>query len=122
LGFGFSSGFPNWEQPAKAKKNAAKWQANNVLAVLVANAIVSLLFSCPMACSGRWHLEGDLQRRRLQFSSTPRLMEFCSLRELQNQTSHQAYDWPLVVAKGLFEAISLCPFSLRFPEFSSLGG
>jgi hypothetical protein len=25
-----------------------------------------------MACSGGWHLEGDLQRRRLQFSSAPK--------------------------------------------------
>jgi hypothetical protein len=26
-------------------------------------------------------------------------MEFCSLRELQNQTGHQVYDWPVVVAR-----------------------
>jgi hypothetical protein len=30
-----------------------------------------------------------------------RLMEFCTLRELQNQTGHSVYDWPLVVAKEL---------------------
>ena len=28
-----------------------------------------------------------------------RLMEFCSERELQNQTGHSVYEWPLVVAK-----------------------
>jgi hypothetical protein len=28
-----------------------------------------------------------------------RLMEFCSIRELQNQTGHSVYDWPLVVLK-----------------------
>jgi hypothetical protein len=28
-----------------------------------------------------------------------RLMEFCSERELQNQTGHSIYDWPLVVGK-----------------------
>ena len=28
-----------------------------------------------------------------------RLMEFCSERELQNQTGHALYDWPLVVGK-----------------------
>jgi hypothetical protein len=28
-----------------------------------------------------------------------RLMEFCSERELQNQTGHAVYDWPLVVGK-----------------------
>jgi hypothetical protein len=30
-----------------------------------------------------------------------RLMEFCSVRELQNQTGHSVYDWPLVVLKEL---------------------
>src|SRR5215831_1378261 len=32
-----------------------------------------------------------------------RLMEFCSERELQNQTGHGVYDWPLVAAKELFD-------------------
>lgn len=32
-----------------------------------------------------------------------RLMEFCSLRELQNQTGHQVWDWPLVVLKELLD-------------------
>ena len=32
-----------------------------------------------------------------------RLMEFCSKRELQNQTGHSVFDWPLVVAKELFD-------------------
>ena len=30
-----------------------------------------------------------------------RLMEFCSERELQNQTGHSLYEWPLVVGKEL---------------------
>ena len=30
-----------------------------------------------------------------------RLMEFCSERELQNQTGHSVYEWPLVIAKEL---------------------
>jgi DNA topoisomerase VI subunit B len=30
-------------------------------------------------------------------------MEFCSVRELQNQTGHSVDDWPLVVAKELFD-------------------
>jgi hypothetical protein len=30
---------------------------------------------------------------------TSRLMEFCTLRELQNQTGHSIYEWPLVLAK-----------------------
>jgi DNA topoisomerase VI subunit B len=32
-----------------------------------------------------------------------RLMEFCSERELQNQTGHSLYDWPLVVGKELMD-------------------
>jgi DNA topoisomerase VI subunit B len=32
-----------------------------------------------------------------------RLMEFCSLRELQNQTGHSVREWPLVVLKELFD-------------------
>jgi hypothetical protein len=32
-----------------------------------------------------------------------RLMEFCSERELQNQTGHSVYEWPLVVAKELID-------------------
>lgn len=32
-----------------------------------------------------------------------RLMEFCSARELQNQTGHSVYEWPLVVAKELMD-------------------
>jgi hypothetical protein len=32
-----------------------------------------------------------------------RLMEFCSERELQNQTGHSVYEWPLVIAKELID-------------------
>jgi hypothetical protein len=32
-----------------------------------------------------------------------RLMEFCSIRELQNQTGHSVWEWPLVVAKELID-------------------
>jgi DNA topoisomerase VI subunit B len=32
-----------------------------------------------------------------------RLMEFCTKRELQNQTGHHVYDWPLVVLKELMD-------------------
>lgn len=38
-----------------------------------------------------------------------RLMEFCSERELQNQTGHSFYDWPLVVGKELVDnALDAC--------------
>src|SRR5262249_38222061 len=38
-----------------------------------------------------------------------RLMEFCTKRELQNQTGHSIYEWPLVVAKELLDnALDAC--------------
>jgi len=38
-----------------------------------------------------------------------RLMEFCTIRELQNQTGHSAYDWALVVLKELMDnALDAC--------------
>jgi hypothetical protein len=38
-----------------------------------------------------------------------RLMEFCSKRELQNQTGHSVYDWPLVVLKEIMDnALDAC--------------
>src|SRR5262249_6390337 len=38
-----------------------------------------------------------------------RLMEFCTKRELVNQTGHSFYDWPLVVLKELMDnALDAC--------------
>src|SRR5262245_34552052 len=38
-----------------------------------------------------------------------RLMEFCTLRELQNQTGHSVHEWPLVVLKELMDnALDAC--------------
>ena len=38
-----------------------------------------------------------------------RLTEFCSLKELQNQTGHQVHEWPLVVLKELVDnALDAC--------------
>jgi hypothetical protein len=42
----------------------------------------------------------DAEARSLAFRVS-RLMEFCRLRELQNQTGHQYHDWPLVILKEL---------------------
>ena len=42
----------------------------------------------------------DPKLTRVAFAVS-RLMEFCSVRELQNQTGHSVYDWPLVVLKEL---------------------
>ena len=41
--------------------------------------------------------------------ATSRLLEFCSTKELVNQTGHGAWDWPLVVLKELVDnAIDAC--------------
>ena len=48
-----------------------------------------------------------------------RLMEFCSKRELQNQTGHSVYDWPLVVAKELFDnALDACEEAEVAPDIT----
>jgi hypothetical protein len=48
-----------------------------------------------------------------------RLMEFCSERELQNQTGHSVYDWPLVVAKELFDnALDACEEAEVAPDIT----
>ena len=48
-----------------------------------------------------------------------RLMEFCSKRELQNQTGHSVYDWPLVVAKELFDnALDACEEAEAAPDIT----
>ncbi|MGO9422135.1 ATP-binding protein, partial [Roseiarcus sp.] len=53
------------------------------------------------------------QKKRHKLMRVPfqvsRLMEFCSLRELQNQTGHNVWDWPLVVLKELLDnALDAC--------------
>jgi DNA topoisomerase VI subunit B len=48
-----------------------------------------------------------------------RLMEFCTLRELQNQTGHSYDDWALVVLKELMDnALDACEESERAPVIS----
>jgi DNA topoisomerase VI subunit B len=48
-----------------------------------------------------------------------RLMEFCTLRELQNQTGHSVYDWALVVLKELMDnALDACEESEVAPVIS----
>src|SRR6516164_507339 len=55
---------------------------------------------------GRGKPEPKLTRVAFKVS---RLMEFCSERELQNQTGHSIYDWPLVVAKEIVDnALDAC--------------
>ena len=46
-------------------------------------------------------------------------MEFCSERELQNQTGHSVYEWPLVVAKELIDnALDACEEAEVAPEIA----
>ena len=46
-------------------------------------------------------------------------MEFCSERELQNQTGHSVYDWPLVVTKELFDnALDACEEAEVAPDIT----
>lgn len=48
-----------------------------------------------------------------------RLMEFCSERELTNQTGHSVYEWPLVVAKELIDnALDACEEAEVAPEIA----
>src|SRR6516164_5471025 len=48
-----------------------------------------------------------------------RLMEFCSERELQNQTGHSIYDWPLVVGKEIVDnALDACEEAEVAPEIT----
>ena len=46
-------------------------------------------------------------------------MEFCSERELENQTGHSVYDWPLVVAKELIDnALDACEEAEVAPDIT----
>jgi hypothetical protein len=48
-----------------------------------------------------------------------RLMEFCSERELQNQTGHSFYDWPLVVGKEVVDnALDACEEAEVAPDIT----
>jgi hypothetical protein len=48
-----------------------------------------------------------------------RLMEFCTQRELQNQTGHAVYEWPLVVGKEAMDnALDACEEAEVAPEIT----
>jgi DNA topoisomerase VI subunit B len=57
----------------------------------------------------RPHSDPDRRRIRRVAFETSRLMEFCSKRELVNQTGHQVAEWPLVIVKELVDnALDAC--------------
>jgi hypothetical protein len=48
-----------------------------------------------------------------------RLMEFCTKRELQNQTGHSVYEWPLVAPKEIMDnALDACEEAETAPVIS----
>jgi DNA topoisomerase VI subunit B len=62
--------------------------------------------------------EAEPKLTRVAFTVS-RLMEFCTLRELQNQTGHSSYEWPLVVLKELMDnALDACEESDVAPIIS----
>src|SRR5262245_50017939 len=66
--------------------------------------------------SDRGKTEPKLTRVAFKVS---RLMEFCSERELQNQTGHSIIDWPLVVGKEVVDnALDACEEAEAAPEIS----
>ena len=66
--------------------------------------------------TGKAKAEPKLTRVAFKVS---RLMEFCSERELQNQTGHSFYDWPLVVGKELFDnALDACEEAEVAPDIN----
>jgi DNA topoisomerase VI subunit B len=66
--------------------------------------------------TGKAKTEPKLTRVAFKVS---RLMEFCSERELQNQTGHSIYDWPLVVAKETIDnALDACEEAEVAPKIS----
>jgi DNA topoisomerase VI subunit B len=63
-------------------------------------------------------LKAEQKLTRVAFKVS-RLMEFCSERELQNQTGHSVHDWPLVVGKELIDnALDACEEAEVAPEIS----
>ena len=60
--------------------------------------------------------ESEPKLTRVAFKVS-RLMEFCSERELENQTGHSVNEWPLVIAKELIDnALDACEESEVSPE------
>jgi hypothetical protein len=63
-------------------------------------------------------IESEQKLTRVAFKVS-RLMEFCSERELQNQTGHSVYDWPLVVGKELMDnALDACEEAEVAPQIT----
>jgi hypothetical protein len=57
----------------------------------------------PTAARSKPNAKPEPKLTRVAFKVS-RLMEFCSERELENQTGHSVYEWPLVVVKELIDS------------------
>jgi DNA topoisomerase VI subunit B len=71
----------------------------------------SVFTNCGKADPPARNKKGTHSKRKLTRVAfkVSRLMEFCSKRELQNQTGHSVYDWPMVVLKELVDnALDAC--------------
>jgi DNA topoisomerase VI subunit B len=63
-------------------------------------------------------VEAEPKLTRVAFKVS-RLMEFCSERELQNQTGHSVHEWPLVVAKETIDnALDACEEAEVAPDIT----
>jgi DNA topoisomerase VI subunit B len=70
------------------------------------------------AARGKSKAKSERKLTRVAFRVS-RLMEFCTLRELQNQTGHSVYEWPLVVLKELMDnALDACEEAEVAPTIS----
>jgi hypothetical protein len=68
------------------------------------------------------HKKPEPKLTRVAFKVS-RLMEFCSERELQNQTGHPFHDWPLVVGKEAVDnALDACEEAEVAPDITVIVG
>jgi hypothetical protein len=72
------------------------------------------------AARGKSQAKPEPKLTRVAFKVS-RLMEFCSERELQNQTGHSVSDWALVAAKeGFDNALDACEEAEVAPEIAAI--
>jgi DNA topoisomerase VI subunit B len=88
-----TSHLPDFQQAKKSRKRAQ---------------FLQIVAKPDQATRGKPKAKSEPKLTRVAFRVS-RLMEFCTKRELQNQTGHSADDWPLVVLKELMDnALDAC--------------
>jgi hypothetical protein len=63
----------------------------------------SVFTNCGEAEGGKTRVKSAKRKLTRVPFTVSRLMEFCTRRELVNQTGHDVYDWPLVILKELVD-------------------